>query len=77
MLTLLDLSNNHLSGNIPTEGFQNLWSLEHLDVSMNALVGYFPGNFNSYSPERMFHLDVSSNFITALPDSLRKLKWLS
>jgi hypothetical protein len=77
MLTVLDLSDNHLSGKLPTEGFQDMWSLGHLDVSRNALTGSVPGNFHDFCLERMFHLDVSSNFITALPDSLRKLKWLS
>jgi hypothetical protein len=49
----------------------------HVDLSKNALTGDYPSNFSSFAPERLVHLDISSNYFTGIPVELRTLKTLS
>jgi hypothetical protein len=49
----------------------------HMDLSGNALTDGYPGDFSIFAPERLTYLDISSNFFTSIPATLRTLKSLA
>ena len=77
-LLLLDLSNNHLTGEIPSE-LGDLRSLVYLDLSGNLLTGRIPSELGRLSDLQL--LDLSSNRLSGeIPSelgNLRSLRYLS
>ncbi|CAN6448787.1 unnamed protein product [Victoria cruziana] len=66
-LSYLDLSENYLTGSIPSS-FSNLSSLTQLDLSSNQLTGSIPSSFSNLS--FLTRLDLSSNQLTgSIPSS--------
>ncbi|KAK1361928.1 Lrr receptor-like serinethreonine-protein kinase erecta [Heracleum sosnowskyi] len=75
LYTLLDLSKNKLSGEIPTS-LGNLKGLKLLNISNNRLSGCIPQSFGDL--ESIETLDLSNNNISGtIPQSFRKLNQLS
>ncbi|KAK1361930.1 LRR receptor-like serine/threonine-protein kinase GSO1 [Heracleum sosnowskyi] len=73
--SLLDLSNNKLSGDIPAS-LGILKGLKLLNISNNELSGYIPQSFGDL--ESIETLDLSNNNITGtIPQVFRKLNQLS
>ncbi|XP_074335880.1 receptor-like protein 46 [Apium graveolens] len=73
--SLLDLSENKLSGEIPVS-LGNLKGLKLLNISNNRLSGYIPESFGGF--DSIETLDISNNNISGtIPQSLRKLNQLS
>uniref|UniRef100_A0A175YI69 Uncharacterized protein n=1 Tax=Daucus carota subsp. sativus TaxID=79200 RepID=A0A175YI69_DAUCS len=73
--TLLDLSNNKFSGDVP-DSLGNLKGLKLLNLSYNKLSGYIPQSFGDL--ESIEALDLSNNNISGtIPQSLGKLDQLS
>uniref|UniRef100_A0A175YFV4 Leucine-rich repeat-containing N-terminal plant-type domain-containing protein n=1 Tax=Daucus carota subsp. sativus TaxID=79200 RepID=A0A175YFV4_DAUCS len=73
--TLLDLSNNKFSGDVP-DSLGNLKGLKLLNLSYNKLSGYIPQSFGDL--ESIETLDLSYNNISGtIPQSFRKLEQLS
>ncbi|WOH15428.1 hypothetical protein DCAR_0934968 [Daucus carota subsp. sativus] len=73
--TLLDLSNNKFSGDVP-DSLGNLKGLKLLNLSYNKLSGYIPQSFGDL--ESIETLDLSYNNISGtIPQSFRKLDQLS
>lgn len=73
-LTVLELSNNFLSGSIPYDIF-NLRNLMHLGLANNRLTGILPQWINLY---QLLKLDLSENLLSgALPNSLGNLRSLN
>ncbi|KAJ9556519.1 hypothetical protein OSB04_011133 [Centaurea solstitialis] len=69
--SLLDLSNNRISGEIPTS-LGNLQSLKLLNISYNNISGYIPRSFGNL--KSIESLDMSHNKISgSIPQSLAKL----
>jgi Leucine-rich repeat (LRR) protein len=64
-LTALNLAENNIAG-IYDRSFQDLESLQYLDISNNKLpyIGYY--TFGGCSKTQLNHLDLSFNLITAL-----------
>ncbi|KAJ9555961.1 LOW QUALITY PROTEIN: hypothetical protein OSB04_010575 [Centaurea solstitialis] len=74
MYSLLDLSNNKISGEIPAS-LGNLKSLEVLNISNNNISGHIPMSFGNL--KGMESLDLSHNKISgSIPKSLEKLDGL-
>ncbi|XP_059655332.1 receptor-like protein EIX2 [Cornus florida] len=75
LLTSIDLSNNHLVGNIPEE-LMNLSGLVSLNVAGNHLKGRIPENIGRL--EQLQSLDLSRNELSgSIPQSLSALYYLS
>ncbi|KAL1803308.1 hypothetical protein ACET3Z_031955 [Daucus carota] len=75
MYTLLDLSNNKFSGDVP-DSYGNLWGLKLLNLSYNKLSGYIPQSFGDL--QSIEALDLSNNNISGtIPQSFSKLDQLS
>ncbi|KAJ4789516.1 LRR receptor-like serine/threonine-protein kinase GSO1 [Rhynchospora pubera] len=75
LVSSLDLSENNLTGNIPTE-VTSLYSLLSLNLSGNKLGGEITGKFGRM--QRIESLDLSRNHLTGpIPESLTKLTFLS
>jgi len=74
-LTTLDLSYNHLSGQIPSS-IGNLSHLTTLDLSGNNFSGWIPSSL-----ENLFHLTslhlYDNNFVGEIPSSLGNLSYLT
>ncbi|KAJ9535769.1 hypothetical protein OSB04_un001083 [Centaurea solstitialis] len=74
MYSLLDLSNNKISGEIPTS-LGNLKSLKVLNISNNNISGHIPVSFGNLTG--IESLDLSHNKISgSIPESLEKLDGL-
>ncbi|KAF9601957.1 hypothetical protein IFM89_024420 [Coptis chinensis] len=71
-LVYLDLSNNKLTGNIPSQ-IGTLSRLTHLDLSVNFLTGSLPLSFGNLS--RIIELNVSANGLTGELDPLLFTNW--
>ncbi|KAG7027607.1 putative inactive leucine-rich repeat receptor-like protein kinase, partial [Cucurbita argyrosperma subsp. argyrosperma] len=70
-LSVLDLSQNNLTGKLPDMMGSSLNNLVFFDVSLNKLMGSFPDGF--CSGKSLVSLSVHTNFFTGtLPDSLNK-----
>ncbi|XP_064995379.1 receptor-like protein EIX2 [Musa acuminata AAA Group] len=73
--TLIDLSNNYLSGNIPEE-LGNLHGLRSLNLSRNILIGQIPWSIGRM--KKLEVLDLSRNNISgAIPSDLTALNFLN
>ncbi|URD85544.1 LRR receptor-like serine threonine-protein kinase [Musa troglodytarum] len=74
MDTLIDLSNNYLSGNIPEE-LGNLHGLRSLNLSKNYLIGQIPWSIGGM--KQLEVLDLSRNNLSgAIPSDLAALNFL-
>ncbi|CAL9766773.1 unnamed protein product [Musa acuminata subsp. burmannicoides] len=72
--TLIDLSNNYLSGNIPEE-LGNLHGLRSLNLSGNYLIGQIPRSIDGM--KQLEVLDLSRNNLSgAIPSGLAALNFL-
>lgn len=72
-LTILDLSNNNLSGNLPTELLSYLIGLRYLNVSRNQLSGSIPPTFSNMTS--LIQLDMSNNNLSGnIPSTLAGLE---
>ncbi|URD84987.1 LRR receptor-like serine threonine-protein kinase [Musa troglodytarum] len=75
MDTLIDLSNNYLSGNIPEE-LGNLHGLRSLNLSKNYLIGQIPWSIGRM--KQLEVLDLSRNNLSgAIPSDLAALNFLN
>ncbi|CAL9079760.1 unnamed protein product [Musa textilis] len=75
MDTLIDLSNNYLSGNIPEE-LGNLHGLRSLNLSKNYLIGQIPWSIGRM--KQLEVLDLSRNNLSgAIPSDLTVLNFLN
>ncbi|XP_058082491.1 receptor-like protein EIX1 [Magnolia sinica] len=75
LVTVIDLSSNHLSGEIPEE-LVSLSGLQGLNLSRNHLVGNIPKNIDGL--RQLESLDLSWNQLSgAIPQSLSALNFLS
>ncbi|CAL9079761.1 unnamed protein product [Musa textilis] len=73
--TLIDLSNNNLSGNIPEE-LGNLHGLRSLNLSKNYLIGQIPWSIGGM--KQLEVLDLSRNNLSgAIPSNLTALNFLN
>lgn len=73
-MTILDLSNNYLRGDIPAE-LSNLVGLRYLNVAHNHLSGSIPPTFSNMTS--LVQLDVSYNNLSgSIPDTLTILNSL-
>ncbi|CAD5193714.1 unnamed protein product [Musa acuminata subsp. malaccensis] len=73
--TLIDLSNNYLSGNIPEE-LGNLHGLRSLNLSKNYLIGQIPRSIDGM--KQLEVLDLSRNNLSgAIPSGLATLNFLN
>ncbi|XP_064995155.1 receptor-like protein EIX2 [Musa acuminata AAA Group] len=73
--TLIDLSNNYLSGNIPEE-LGNLHGLRSLNLSENYLIGQIPRSIGEM--KQLEVLDLSRNNLSgAIPSGLEALNFLN
>ena len=72
-LRMLEMSHNHLRGNLPSELF-GLASLERLNLSQNSLRGSLPVSLGLAS---LRELDLSENVLTGMiPGALGSLEYL-
>ena len=75
LVTILDLSSNHLSGPIPQE-LTLLFGLQGLNLSHNNLSGDIPTKIGEM--KSLESLDLSSNHLSGrIPRSISTLTWLS
>ncbi|KAK2636752.1 hypothetical protein Ddye_031544 [Dipteronia dyeriana] len=75
VLNLIDLSSNHLTGEIPEE-ITNLSALGSLNLSWTQLSGKIPGNINNL--QQLESLDLSGNHFTGpIPPSMSSMTFLS
>ncbi|XVE68728.1 hypothetical protein DITRI_Ditri09bG0092600 [Diplodiscus trichospermus] len=75
LIKLVDLSDNKLSGEIPTE-VTNLIGLLSLNLSNNLLVGRIPGNIGAMRSLECVDLSVN-NISGRIPNSLSQLSFIS
>ncbi|KAJ0772134.1 putative non-specific serine/threonine protein kinase [Helianthus annuus] len=75
LVTLLDLSSNNLSGQIPSE-LTTLHNLQSLNLSRNQLIGEIPNKIGDMKSLESFDLSVN-NLSGELPMSLSGLNFLS
>lgn len=61
-LKVLDLSYNHLSGDLPEFNF--VYDLEVLRLGNNKFSGFLPNDLLKGDPELLIELDLSSNNLT-------------
>ncbi|VFQ63198.1 unnamed protein product [Cuscuta campestris] len=73
-LTILDLSDNQLSGTLPSTCSQ--WNLEVLDLSSNNFSGSIPAYLGSLTGLQSLHLENNS-LHGKIPESLKNLSYLS
>ncbi|XP_060670477.1 receptor-like protein 43 [Ziziphus jujuba] len=74
LVTMLDLSGNNLSGDLPIE-MTNLLGLIVLNLSRNHFTGHIPKSISKL--KQLYSLDLSSNmFSGAIPQSLGPLSFL-
>ncbi|CAD5193705.1 unnamed protein product [Musa acuminata subsp. malaccensis] len=75
LVTMIDLSNNGLSGSIPEE-LGNLQSLQTLNLSWNYLTGEIPNNIKGM--QQLETLDLSRNNLSgSIPSTLATLNFLN
>ncbi|XP_028805404.1 receptor-like protein EIX2 [Neltuma alba] len=75
LMTAIDLSGNHLTGEIP-RSLTSLAALASLNLSRNNLTGFIPKNVGQM--KMLESLDLSSNFLTGgIPKSFSALNFLS
>ncbi|CAL9137574.1 unnamed protein product, partial [Musa acuminata var. zebrina] len=72
--TLIDLSNNYLSGNIPEE-LGNLHGLRSLNLSENSLIGQIPRSIGEMKQLEVLDL-LRNNLSGAIPSGLAALNFL-
>ena len=74
LINLIDLSSNHLSGQIPNE-FISLLGLQYLNLSGNHLVGPIPPNIGEMA--NLEALDLSRNSLSCtMPSSMTNMTFL-
>ncbi|XP_057458688.1 receptor-like protein EIX2 [Lotus japonicus] len=75
LMTIIDLSSNHLTGDIP-QSITKLVALAGLNLSRNNLTGFIPKNIGQM--ERLESLDLSKNYLYGrMPESFSNLSFLS
>ncbi|KAI9117738.1 hypothetical protein K1719_011153 [Acacia pycnantha] len=75
LMTAIDLSDNHLTGEIPSR-MTSLVALASLNLSRNNLTGFIPKNMGQMN--MLESLDLSSNYISGeIPMSFSNLNFLS
>ncbi|XP_028786513.1 receptor-like protein EIX2, partial [Neltuma alba] len=75
LMTAIDLSGNHLTGEIPSS-LTSLVALASLNLSRNNLIGFIPKNMGQM--KMLESLDLSSNFLSGgIPISFSALNFLS